>query len=705
MPYYPDLAVTEQYSLLTSTFLGLNKGLSIADGEMAEMLNLTADNYPVLTTRQRRTLVEWQDGKTSFDDPQGIIGGERLVTIDGDTLYVDGTPVSGIELSTDDGMRPKHLVTMGAYVCIWPDKKYVNLADLTDKGDMGARWGATELPKAVPCNANGEAVASGTTATHVKISATGIGRQFRADDTVWISGADAITVQGEPETVTTTGTLSFHTAAVGLVSRWTGTEKNGSVSYSTPSTAEVYRSITVSGIPDGAVVKSARLYYDVTQSPYTGAKIRTIASQTISSAGGYVNVSVTGNGAVSIPFVFQAKGGAGGTGTSTAHLELDNMHLDIAWEKTGTQGTTVKPSEENVAAIKELNTSCIVRNRGDDYIVVTGKITSELTLGNSLTVELRIPDFSYVTESQNRIWGCRYAMVDGKLVNEIQACALGDFRNWYSYQGTAADSYAVSVGSDGKFTAAATLKGYPIFFKEGCMHRIAGSTPATFQMVTTSVRGVQDGCWRSVMQVGENLYYKSRTDVMMYDGALPQSVSAALGRDRYYDAAAGRYGDKYYLSMRHDTDGWSLFVYDTAKGLWHREDASEIAYFATVSGDMYFIRNNVLLSAAGQTATTEPDFNWSATFGVYGYSYEGQKYLSRFNIRAWMAKGAKMRLEIMYDSDGEWHDEGEMRCTKTTTFMLPVLPRRCDHCQLRISGVGEMKLFSIARVLEYGGDG
>ena len=73
MPYYPDLAVTEQHSLMTSTFLGLNKGLSIGDGEMADMLNLTADNYPVLTTRQRRTLVEWQDGKTSFDDPQGII--------------------------------------------------------------------------------------------------------------------------------------------------------------------------------------------------------------------------------------------------------------------------------------------------------------------------------------------------------------------------------------------------------------------------------------------------------------------------------------------------------------------------------------------------------------------------------------------------------------------------------------------------------
>ena len=378
MPFLPEIPNGNGQVINTTQFLGLNRGLSISDGEMADMLNMSSDDLPVLSTRKARGVPAFSHNAVIGTDltgqVDGMLGTDKLVVCHDGKVYCDGVEVP-LELSTEAGMREKKLVSMGAYVCIWPDKKYVNLADLTDKGDMGARWGAIELPKAVPCNANGEAVASGTTATHVKISATGIGRQFRTDDTVWISGADAITVQGEPETVTTTGTLSFHTAAVGLVSRWSGTEKNGSVSYSTPSTAEVYRSITVSGIPDGAVVKSARLYYDVTQSPYTGAKIRTIASQTISSAGGYVNVNVTGNGAVSIPFVFQAKGGAGGTGTSTAHLELDNMRLDIAWEKTGTQGTTVKPSEENAAAIKELNTSCIVRNRGDDYIVVTGKIT------------------------------------------------------------------------------------------------------------------------------------------------------------------------------------------------------------------------------------------------------------------------------------------------------------------------------------------
>ena len=35
---------------------------------------------------------------------------------------------------------------------------------------------------------------------------------------------------------------------------------------------------------------------------------------------------------------------------------------------------------------------------------------------------------------------------------------------------------------------------------------------------------------------------------------------------------------------------------------------------------------------------------------------------------------------------------------------MPVIPRRCDHVQLKLSGKGEMRLFSIARILELGSD-
>lgn len=252
------------------------------------------------------------------------------------------------------------------------------------------------------------------------------------------------------------------------------------------------------------------------------------------------------------------------------------------------------------------------------------------------------------------------------------------------------------------------MKGNPLFFKENVMHRISGTQPSNFALNSTQCRGVQDGCWRSLTQVNETLYYKARTDVMAYDGSLPVSVSENLGDERYYEASAGAVRDKYYISMRDADQNWNLFVFDTRKGLWHREDSSHIQHFATVHGDMYMVQPGqpaALMSVNGTEGTPEEDFEWSVTFGVYGYESEMQKYLSRFNIRAFLEAKAFMKMEIMYDSDGIWVDEGTVRCPARRTFMIPVIPRRCDHCQVRLSGKGEAKIYSYARVLEIGGDG
>jgi hypothetical protein len=59
---------------------------------------------------------------------------------------------------------------------------------------------------------------------------------------------------------------------------------------------------------------------------------------------------------------------------------------------------------------------------------------------------------------------------------------------------------------------------------------------------------------------------------------------------------------------------------------------------------------------------------------------------------------------MQYDSDGVWHDKGTVNGDRLYTFTLPVIPRRCDHLQFRITGHGEMQLFSITRVYEQGSD-
>ena len=94
------------------------------------------------------------------------------------------------------------------------------------------------------------------------------------------------------------------------------------------------------------------------------------------------------------------------------------------------------------------------------------------------------------------------------------------------------------------------------------------------------------------------------------------------------------------------------------------------------------------------------------TSAMIGYEYPGQKYLSRYNIRMKLGQWATCDLWIEYDSSGIWEKKGHMEGHgKVQTYMIPVIPRRCDHMRIRLTGEGEMQLYSIARLLGLGGDG
>lgn len=749
MAYFPDLPQTQVTTLMTTDFLGLNKGLSIADGEFADMTNMTGDASPVLSTRQPRTMVRWKKeddgGKYEFAAPQGIVGTEKLVVIDSGKVYVDGVAMP-LQLANDE--RPKHLVCMGAYVCIWPDKKYINLANPEDYGDMGAVWSPADgnAVTAMMCRKDGtnydtEKITVSSTAptepengdlwldtsgdndvlkqyssiyeewvqvatTYIKIQSTGIGKGFKEGDAIFLSGVAAAPTEESGEDKTET--LTFTGDSFSLKSSFRTVEQAGGTASSTASTDDRLKTIAVSGIPEGATVKKAVLKFNAGTSLY-GARVLTVNGKKISAGANSVDVTVAGNGDASFRFVFQSLSPDGLTvGTHAGAVEISGLTLEVTYTTTATGGAE-EVDDDTKAELERLNNSNLLYGAGDDYIIVTGLLKTSVTLSSTIKAELRIPDLDYVCEANNRIWGCCYATEDGALVNELRACALGDFRNWFLFEGTSMDSYTVSMGSDGKFTAAYALKGVPLFFKENVMHKISGTQPSNFTLNTVLCRGVQEGCWRSLAQVDETLFYKARTDVMAYDGALPYSVSEKLGATRYDEAAAGAYRSKYYISMRDPDLHWHMLVFDTARGLWHREDSSKVRFFATVKGDMFFIQESTtparLLSVNGLTEDPEEPFPWSVTFGVYGYAYEGRKYLSRFNIRAQMSAGTRMKIEIMYDSDGRWEEEGEMRFPILRTVMVPVIPRRCDHCQIRLSGTGEAKIYSIARVLENGGDG
>lgn len=360
--------------------------------------------------------------------------------------------------------------------------------------------------------------------------------------------------------------------------------------------------------------------------------------------------------------------------------------------------------------LQDLNATMVIWSRGDDYIVVTGildAVTTQLVDDGAITVERKMPNMDYLTESENRLWGCRYGLsVDGEVVNELYCCKLGDFKNWYCFMGLATDSYAVSLGSDGQFTGAITHLGFPLFFKEGCIHKVYGNYPANFQIQTTACRGVQRGCDRSLAIVNEILYYKAQHAVCAYDGSLPVEVSAAMGEERYSEAVGGAHGNKYYISMKDAVGKYHLFVFDTAKGMWHREDNLRADCFCSCREEMYCIDHDskkiiTMLGSGTQDGQAVP---WMVQTGLVGLTTPDMKYITRLTVRMSMEIGAVVRFFIQYDSMGGWDPLGTVVGNNLRSFSIPIRLKRCDHMQLRIEGEGDVKIYSITKTIEQGSE-
>ena len=391
------------------------------------------------------------------------------------------------------------------------------------------------------------------------------------------------------------------------------------------------------------------------------------------------------------------------TGIGEGFEKGDGVKITSSSYLDGLQNVFVNKEENG-----DVSTNTVIVDKTDDSIVITGIMGERQSAPAtfSLTIERKVPEMSFITECNNRLWGCSK---DG---HEIYCCKLGDVKNWNCFAGISTDSWAATIGSDGKFTGATTYLGYPIFFKEDSLIKVAVSANGGHQIKETKCRGVQKGSERSLAILNETLYYKSTMGVCAYNGSLPVGISDAMGEVRYSDAVAGTIGNRYYISMK-DIKGKShLFVYDTKSGIWSKEDNVDVLYFCTHSDDLYYIDiadkkmksiNGTLLYDVPEKAI-EGKIDWFVESGTIGYSSPDNKYVARINLRITLEVGTNVDFYLQYDSSGVWEHKFNMSGKGTKTFTVPIIPKRCDHFKYKLTGKGECKIHSIAKTLEEGSD-
>lgn len=637
LPYLAPQTGKQQRQLVQ--FGGVDYGDQPAAGALSDARNLSTRLWPSLTQREERgdeTPAPEEGGAFSSMSAAFAWAG-KLVWVDGTTLYYDGENMGTVEAGE------KRFAVVNTKLCIWPDKKYIDL----EKGqmfDLGASYQN----------------AAGTTVT-------------RAEDTLTFEEFHKVgTAQQSFQNFDSSSTDEFTRNWLKVYSSITWA---GDGSYET--TGEAVEKITNAASVNELAGKFA-LFMD---NDDTGTANLEIQSEAVYSDN--PNTDPTWEALTTDPDGYYAKF----TGGATADEEYNDpgfittisFPVDIIDGKLGNEplSTTDLKAGDVVKLSGSVERDGVKIESVSDYsITFTGEDFGSGSWSN-VKIERVVPDLDFICESENRLWG-----VDAE--GTIHASALGDPTNFNDFSGVSTDSYSVAVGTDGDFTGCVAYSGSVLFFKENVLHKVIGSYPAEYAIYTYSIPGIQAGCEKSAVVINEVLYYKGRNGVYAYTGGTPVNIGRAFGTRRFEEAVGGTDGARYYLSMKEEGGGWGLWVYDPSTGLWIQEDETQVTDFIEFPDRLEFLSGNKVYGVSG---SGEGRFPWAAQFAPFYDGTQNRKRHNKLLVRLDLSAGAWAQIEVRRDS-GLWTKVWKQTGRRRGSYLVPVLPLRCDSFEVRVSGEG-----------------
>ena len=389
------------------------------------------------------------------------------------------------------------------------------------------------------------------------------------------------------------------------------------------------------------------------------------------------------------------------------YIKMSSTSCDTSPDDLFKAGDTVRVDTTNPATILvagEDTNQLQIREVGSGYIIFEHNWPAVGITACPVWVSREMPLLDYVCVTANRVWGCYYGDdANGQRLNEIYSSKQADPTNWKAYAGFASDSYAVSIGSGGKWTGCICYQGLPTFFKENRIYKIYGDYPANYQLQEYETEGVQDGSANSLAVCDQYLFFKSPANVCVFDGSRVRDISAAFGVGRFFtDAAAGVCLTKYYISMK-EGDASCLYVYDTRRGYWYKDDDIDVNGFAYDStGNLLAALKDRIVCLENLNAEftlpgedTERYVEWYAETGDIGYNSPEHVRVNRLTIRASIPYHADLLVEISCD-DAEYIPIDLLRGDDhPRTQSLEAYPIYTDHFRVRFTGHGDAKVYTM----------
>lgn len=714
--YLPELSPIPSKVIELNEFRGINDTFFIPEGNFKDMKNMSSDYYPVMGPRKQRDVYK-VDGKIN-----GVVtsNGDVYMAV-GTGLYKNGVQIEGVVLENSI----KKMLAYGTYIVVMPDKLLFNTSDNTaivldfkmelsqKKLDSSSLWSFSssslyisdkEGNPYIDCSMQISADSTDSSKKNIETALGSVGHPATAKKAIPF-GND----YGSVSTYVKTNGYYNDDGSSPYYLSWSNDDKSA--------TMEEY-------FPSEGMMSPVDIYLTLLINADTESQAQQF--KTSLKAGDYISIEVLNSGEK----VDKT------TGEDYYEL-IEALRKSVRVENISVSGKVVSITFPDtginyMAWAYKNGLMKISNNKGAPNVttpvylpILTECIALPKRTKQRLLVQRTIPDMDYMTVSGNRVWGCSSEK------HEIYACKLGDPTNWNCYAGLANDAYAVTIGSDGDFTGAFTYRGEPYFFKEDLVICMYGTKPANYQVSEIFYPGVEKGSSDSICFLDGVVYYKARHGIVRFDGSSTSLISEELGNKQFKNAKACADDRKYFVSMEVNGERF-LYVYDSTKRVWHKEDELNPDAMFRRNGSVFAILNGekstiqrlsglAVLDVQGiVTEKTEeiPEYEmigdiklynrgikWSAETGPIESGTVEHKYIQKLGMRYEIKERASLTVSVKYDNEEDWIQVFTRQGKKGEgATNITFKPRRCEKFRLRFEGEGESYIYALRRIVNEGSD-
>ena len=634
---------------MTATFLGLNKNLRSAEGEFFDMQNLTSDNAPVLSTRERRYVPKSWQAKHPSDVIAGIGKVSGGVTggvgwIDGTALHIGSTKVELADLGFAADQPGRSIVKLGAYLIIVPDMIYVNTATL---GKAGVEVDTGKIEDSFTYEYPGDEV-----------------QLYMAARVCDFDGKGPTYEQNEEPAGTTNKPL-----------------KNGDTWHKTQLSPGLYRYSEEQG-----KWYEIQSYLNIALHDDEGEEPIEMKKRIL--VGDSLRISGMGTEVDGVHLVQNVKYPAIEEGaTADLHRKLTESFIIEGCIKNTSVETTETVTIERV--IPRMDYVCEAGNRlwgcryGDD---------GRGNFVNEIYCSARGDFYRWIAgESTNDDAPVTFSVgVDGEWTGCVNYAGYPTFfkeTSMHRVSGYVASGFALQEApcagvQKGAHRSLAVVNNVLYYKASACVMGYDGSAP---------------------VNVSDKLGRLSR-----YNNAVGGACGGKYYLSMWVTDPSGAVTNPVLLAL--DTEKGLWHKEDNTECESMAADGDNL-YFVEVtrkaSGVAHTIKAVRIPEYVGSLVPPESDkerasIPWYAETGVIGLETPDAKYVSKLAIRMHLSAGASVRVLVQYDSCGYWKQIAATEAATMKTVTMPLIPARCDHMRLRMEGVGGCKVYSITKSVESG---